>query len=122
MAFFAKIISFLKPILNINLFLVFGIALYFFYAKIEYNKLESRNQELNSHLGELREDMLKEQQKLLDFVKSENEKDIKLVSDINKQAIKNIKQTENIKQKLPKTDDKLDKQTLNFIKELYATP
>lgn len=122
MAFFAKIISFLKPILNINLFLVFGIALYFFYAKIEYNKLESRNQELNSHLGELREDMLKEQQKLLDFVKSENEKDIKLVSDINKQAIKNIKQTESIKQKLPKTDDKLDEQTLNFIKELYATP
>lgn len=122
MAFFAKIISFLKPILNINIFLVFGIALYFFYAKIEYNKLESRNQELNSHLGELREDMLKEQQKLLDFVKSENEKDIKLVSDINKQAIKNIKQTESIKQKLPKTDDKLDEQTLNFIKELYATP
>lgn len=121
MAFFAKLISFIKPILNINIFFVFGIALYFFYTKIEYNKLESENESLRANLGELKENMLKEQQKLYETMATKHKEDIKLIEKINKNNIKNINKTQLLKPELKQHKEVLDNATLSFIKELYGT-
>lgn len=121
MAFWTKLISFIKPILNINIFFIFGIALYFFYTKIEYSKLESENESLRANLGELKENMLKEQQKLYETMATKHKEDIKLIEKINKNNIKNINKTQLLKPELKQHKEVLDNATLSFIKELYGT-